>query len=153
MRTEIAVFSDGLGGNSRKLIFVISLVEMNELDAVLDKVFGHTVELGFVLDCQNDKKWMIWQGAEIKLFGSADGGVRALYRLLRGREVFPHENVDVILLVVVVSLRFWSHRSLLAKVAGIVTAGSIVATCVPKVKLFFGLILTSPQIAGQWTGT
>ena len=113
VRTEIAVFSDGLCGNSRKLVIEIVLVEMNEFNSVLDKVFCHTMKLGFVLDCQNDKIRMIWQRAEIKLFGSGDGRMRALYGNLRGCKVFPHKDVNIIFVAV---LRVW-HRffSLMSK--------------------------------------
>lgn len=107
MRTEIAILCDGLRGDGRKLIVEIVLVEVNEFDSVLNKVLGHTMELGFVLDCQNDKIRMIWQRAIIKLAGSGNSGVRALHSLLGRCEVFPHENVDVILVAV---LRVW-HRS------------------------------------------
>lgn len=108
----IAGCRNRLRSDGRKLMVEIVLVEVNEFDAVLNEVLRNSVQLGFVLNCQNDKIRMIRQGAEIKRRGSFNGGVRGLHSLLRGRKVFPHKDVDVIL--VVVNLRVGSSRHLIS---------------------------------------
>jgi hypothetical protein len=107
VRTEIAILCDGLRGNGRKLVVQIGLIEVNEFDSVLNKVFCHTMELGFVLSCQKHKMWMIWQVSTIECYGGFPCGVRCLHCLLGSSKVFPYKDVDIIFVAV---LRVW-HRS------------------------------------------
>jgi len=56
----------------------------------------HPEQLGFVLDCQNYEIRMVWQIAETEFGSGIDSGVTALNRLLRGRQVFPDKDVDIV---------------------------------------------------------
>lgn len=61
--TPIIELIDWFGGDSRKLMVQIGLVEMNEFYAILMQVLCNPMDFGFVLSRQQDDMRMIWQFA------------------------------------------------------------------------------------------